>query len=390
MKSRVMRILPAAVLAAAFAAPASADLDSRTYFVPAISYVGADADRKAPGNDMADDNVGLQLGLGKALNQRWNMEFSLVGDILNRTSGNDKFEQVGLLIDGLFFFSRNPGFSPYAVIGAGALNTEFAGNGRNTNPMANIGLGFMRQVSQGGTKLRFDARYRIDQDERSIPAHEQFEDWLVNLGLAIPFGAAPQPEPAPAPEPVAEAAPAAPAAPVVVDSDGDGVPDASDACAGTPTGAKVDAKGCELDSDGDGVVDSKDSCPGTAAGVKVDVKGCKIPEVVVLHGVNFATGSARLLPESLSVLDEVAATLLKHPEMVVEIAGYTDNTGSRAFNERLSYRRAKSVRSYLITKGVAPGNLVAKGYGPANPVASNSTAEGRAENRRVELHIISK
>ncbi|HHL45140.1 MAG TPA: hypothetical protein ENJ24_01065 [Gammaproteobacteria bacterium] len=387
MKKRVLRVLPAFVMAGVFAAPVSADVDSRTYFVPAVSYVGADEDR------LADDNVGLQLGFGKAVSDRWNMEFSLVGDILEQTDTDNKYEQAGVLIDGLFFFTRNPGFAPYAVIGAGAMNTSFGGDNNNVNPMANIGLGFFRQLTQGGTQLRFDARYRVDEDDRTVvggETHERFEDWLVNLGLAIPFGAAPQPEPAPAPEPVAEAAPAPAPVPVVVDSDADGVPDEQDACAGTPVGAKVDAKGCELDSDGDGVVDSKDKCPNTAAGIKVDTKGCEIPDVVVLHGVNFVSGSDKLLPESLAILDEVAASLLKHPNMVVEVAGYTDSTGSRAFNERLSYRRAKSVRSYLITKGVSPDNLIAKGYGPANPVASNSTAQGRAENRRVELHTLKK
>ena len=390
MKNNVMRVLPALVMAGIFAAPASADFDKRTYFVPAISYVGADEDRGVDGDDIEGGNVGLQLGFGKALNDRWNLEFSLVGDTLERSTSDDKFEQVGFLIDGLFFFTRNPGYAPYIVVGAGAINTEYAGNGRNTNPMANIGFGFMRQISQGGTNLRLDARYRIDQDEESVPRHVQFEDWLVNFGLAIPFGAAAQPEPEPAPEPVAEVAPVPAPAPVVVDSDADGIPDGQDACSGTPAGAKVDSKGCELDSDGDGVVDSQDSCNGTAAGIKVDTSGCEIPEVVVLHGVNFVTGSDELLPESRAILDEAAASLVKHPAMIVEVAGYTDSTGSKALNERLSYRRAKSVRSYLVTRGVTPGNLTAKGFGPADPVASNNTAEGRAENRRVELHILSK
>ncbi len=388
MNKKVLHAFPAMALAASFGAQAvAADLDTRTYLVPALSYIGADEDR------LADDNGGLQLGFGKAVSPRWNMEFSLVGDVLEQTDTDYKYEQAGVLIDGLFFFTRNPAFAPYMVIGAGAMNTAFAGDNNNTNPMANIGFGFFRQLTQGGTQLRLDARYRVDEDDRTVPggeAHERFEDVVVNLGLAIPVGARPQPEPELAPEPeVAPATPPAPA-PVVVDTDGDGVPDEKDACAGTPVGVKVDERGCELDSDGDGVVDSKDQCPNTAAGVKVDTKGCEIPEVVILHGVNFASGSDRLLPESMAILDEVAETLRKHPEMVVEVAGYTDNTGSRAFNERLSYRRAKAVRSYLITKGVPPENLIAKGYGPANPVASNSTPEGRAENRRVELHILKK
>ncbi len=388
MNKRVLHTLPAMVLAAvSFGTAVAADVDSRTYLIPAISYIGADEDR------LADDNGGLQLGFGKAVSERWNMEFSLVGDVLEQTDTDNKYEQAGVLIDGLFFFTRSPAFAPYLVIGAGAMNTAFAGDNNNTNPMANVGFGFFRQLTQGGTQLRLDARYRVDEDDRTVPggeSHERFEDVVVNLGLAIPFGTLPQPEPEPAPEPEVAPAPAPVPAPVVVDTDGDGVPDDKDSCAGTAVGAKVDERGCELDSDGDGVVDSKDQCPNTAAGIKVDTKGCEIPEMVILHGVNFASGSDRLLPESLAILDEVAATLRKYPNMVVEVAGYTDNTGSRAFNERLSYRRAKAVRSYLITKGVIAENLIAKGYGPANPVASNSTPQGRAENRRVELHILKK
>ncbi len=387
MKNRVLRVLPAMVMASAFAAPISAEVDNRTYIAPAISYVGADDDR------LADDGAGLQLGFGKAVSERWNMEFSLVGDVLDLADGDDEYEQAGVLIDGLFFFTRNPAFAPYAVIGAGALNTSFAGDSNNTNPMANIGVGFFRQLTAGGTQLRLDARFRIDEDDRSVPGgetHERFEDWLVNVGLAIPFGAVSEPEPEPAPEPVAETAAAPAPAPVVVDSDADGVPDGQDACGGTPAGARVDSKGCELDGDGDGVVDSKDECPATAAGIKVDTRGCEIPEVAVLHGVTFVSGSDELMPESQTVLDEVAASLLKHPDMVVEVAGYTDSTGSKAFNEKLSYQRAKAVSDYLVGKGVASDNLVVKGYGPANPVASNDTAEGRAKNRRVELRILSK
>lgn len=75
MKNNVMRVLPALVMAGIFAAPASADFDKRTYFVPAISYVGADEDRGVDGDDIEGGNVGLQLGFGKALNDRWNLEF---------------------------------------------------------------------------------------------------------------------------------------------------------------------------------------------------------------------------------------------------------------------------------------------------------------------------
>jgi OOP family OmpA-OmpF porin len=117
------------------------------------------------------------------------------------------------------------------------------------------------------------------------------------------------------------------------------------------------------------------------------VHGCEIKEVVELKGVNFATGSARLLPESTAILDDAAATLRKHPEIKAEVAGHTDNTGSRALNVKLSQQRATAVMNYLVAKGVPAANLTAHGYGPDHPLADNGTADGRAANRRVELRI---
>jgi outer membrane protein OmpA-like peptidoglycan-associated protein len=104
-----------------------------------------------------------------------------------------------------------------------------------------------------------------------------------------------------------------------------------------------------------------------------------------LRGVYFETGKARLLPQSTAVLDEVAAALLANPQWRVEVAGYTDSTGSGAVNRRLSLARADAVRAYLVRAGVPPSRLVARGYGPSHPVAPNATAAGRARNRRVEL-----
>jgi len=167
------------------------------------------------------------------------------------------------------------------------------------------------------------------------------------------------------------------------DSDGDGVLDSKDKCPGTPRGAKVDRNGCELDSDGDGVVDSKDRCPGTATGVKVDSKGCAEP--VVLKGVNFENNSAVLKPGAKTVLNDVARSLKKRPDVKVTIAGHTDSRGAAAYNKTLSQQRADSVRQYLVSKGVKASNLKAKGFGEEQPTATNDTSAGRAENRRVEL-----
>jgi OOP family OmpA-OmpF porin len=182
-----------------------------------------------------------------------------------------------------------------------------------------------------------------------------------------------------------------------IDSDRDGVYDGIDQCAGSPSGATVDAKGCPLDADADGVADQVDRCPRTAPGIRVDASGCSpvrdsvLPMFsdrgsIVLHGVSFGGGSSILTPGSFAVLNGVATMLNAHPEVRVEIAAYTDDVGASALNIRLSQLRAEAVRGYLASRGVAPGRMVARGFGASSPIASNTTAAGRAQNRRVELH----
>jgi len=143
-------------------------------------------------------------------------------------------------------------------------------------------------------------------------------------------------------------------------------------------------------------------CPPPPPGSQVDANGCLIlfaPEAarsptpgaparptLILTGVNFETGRSALTRDSYIVLDAVAASLLANPDIRIEIAGYTDSTGRKFMNLRLSQGRAAAVRFYLARKGVAPARMVAKGYGASGYIAPNNTAAGRAQNRRVELH----
>ncbi|HWN80774.1 MAG TPA: OmpA family protein, partial [Candidatus Udaeobacter sp.] len=155
-------------------------------------------------------------------------------------------------------------------------------------------------------------------------------------------------------------------------------------------GSVVDAAGCPADSDGDKVADGIDKCPNTPAGTPVDATGCPTlfkegGTTVVLQGVTFATGKSMLTSESQGMLDTVAATLKANPSTKVEVQGHTDSSGSRKTNVRLSQERADAVKNYLVSKGVGADQLTAKGYGPDQPVADNKTAEGRAQNRRVQL-----
>src|SRR6266850_1821385 len=188
------------------------------------------------------------------------------------------------------------------------------------------------------------------------------------------------------------------------DEDKDGVGDGFDKCPHTPPGTTVDANGCPpaKDTDGDGVIDPQDRCPGTPAGSKVDQFGCIIlfeerapappgappapRPTVILSGVNFQSGRSVLTTSSYAVLDQVAASLVANPEIRIEIAGYTDSTGSRVMNLRLSMARAGAVRAYLARRGVSPMRMQARGYGASGYIAPNATPDGRAQNRRVELH----
>ena len=105
-------------------------------------------------------------------------------------------------------------------------------------------------------------------------------------------------------------------------------------------------------------------------------------------GVTFATNSADINANFYTVLDQVATTLGEFNQTVIEVAGHTDSTGARAYNMTLSERRAGSVVSYLSGRGVARERMIAVGAGPDHPVDTNETAEGRAQNRRVDITIV--
>lgn len=110
-------------------------------------------------------------------------------------------------------------------------------------------------------------------------------------------------------------------------------------------------------------------------------------ERIVLRGVNFDFDKSNIRSDAQVILDEAASLLGRNPEVAVSINGYTDATGTDAYNMKLSQRRAESVKSYLVGKGVAAGRLTTNGFGESNPVASNATKDGRAMNRRVELKV---
>ena len=112
------------------------------------------------------------------------------------------------------------------------------------------------------------------------------------------------------------------------------------------------------------------------------------PKSFVLENCTFETGKATLQPEAYKVVDELAEYLKRKEDERIEVGGHTDNVGKPDANQVLSTNRANTVRAYLLTKGIAPDRVTAKGYGSSIPVAENTTAEGRGLNRRTEVKIL--
>ena len=169
------------------------------------------------------------------------------------------------------------------------------------------------------------------------------------------------------------------------DSDKDGVPDEDDKCPNTKKGIEVDYRGCEVDSDDDGVVDSKDQCPKTSKDFMVDGYGC--PQTATLR-VHFASAKYNITDSIINDLQYFALFLKENKGYDVIIYGYTDSVGDANKNKALSQKRANTVKEALVRYGIKSTRLTAIGKGEENPIADNSTKEGRAQNRRIEVELI--
>ena len=211
--------------------------------------------------------------------------------------------------------------------------------------------------------LNLDARYvdlQTDVEARvpsglgftDVPAGEaNIDPWIYGIAIGYRFGAE-----KPLPEPVAEEPPPPPPPPPPPEK-----------CA---------------DGDNDGVCDTDDKCPATPAGTRVDRVGCPLSQTVK---VLFDFDSAELRPESITELERLVKLMNDVPFATALIEGHTDSVGADAYNLALSDRRAKSVFDYLTSRGVDPARLKSIGKGESEPVAENTTEEGRQENRRVLL-----
>jgi outer membrane protein OmpA-like peptidoglycan-associated protein len=176
------------------------------------------------------------------------------------------------------------------------------------------------------------------------------------------------------------------------DTDGDGIADKDDQC--PEVAGPKENNGCPWpDTDGDGVLDKDDLCPevkGTAAN-----RGCpEVTEEVVkklndyARTILFNSGKSTFKDETVPVLENMKNILKEYPQARFSIEGHTDSDGSNALNQTLSENRAAAVVTYLVENGIAADRLRSVGFGETKPIASNRTAKGKAQNRRVEVKLI--
>ncbi len=138
-----------------------------------------------------------------------------------------------------------------------------------------------------------------------------------------------------------------------------------------------------VDSDGDGVYDQFDRCPNTPKGAKVDAYGCW-----EIGMVFFDFDQADIKPEYHPLLLEIAEVLKKNPDLKLKVIGSTDSRGDEEYNYRLGLKRARAVKAFLVAHGVNPAQLIVVSVGETQPIADNTTEEGRAKNRHVRFEIV--
>lgn len=343
------------------------------------------------GDQDLDNALTYSLGLGYNLTDSWSTEFVLnyFNADTESSSGSD-VDGLVYRLDALYHFMPGNALVPYVAGGLGGITLDPDSGGSDTDFLVNYGVGL---------KYFFTEDLAVRGDVRHIHAFGDPENnFVYTAGLTYLMGGKDDQPPAPLP---------------IVDSDGDGITDLQDRCPGTPPGTAVDAAGCPLDTDGDGVYDERDQCPDTPAGVAVNPLGCpldsdrdgvydyldKCPDtpagltvdekgcpISMTLSIEFDVDKDDIKPRYHNELAKGAAFIRKYSDQKILIAGHTDSTGTEAYNEILSQRRAESVRNYLIQNfGLDGEKLFARGFGETAPIATNDTIEGRQHNRRVEL-----
>jgi len=262
-----------------------------------------------------------------------------IGDVDYKNS-NDDTGITRIFSNVIKEYPLNEKSSLYALVGAGVevFSNELFNN--ETGLFGNYGFGYKYKFDND-MALKFDLRHLIETDHGD-------NNLLYTVGLAIPFGQKAQPTKVS--EPVEEAK----------------------------------AVATELDSDNDGVADKMDACPNSAPNAIVDETGCAI---TVNLKVLFDFDKATIKEAYTGKLSRFAEVLKAYPMINTQLSAHTDSFGDDDYNMKLSKQRAAAVKQALINLGIKDTRITTEGFGETKPVATNETADGRAQNRRVEATV---
>lgn len=347
------------------------------------------------------------LGVGYNFTERLATELNLSYVVTETASQvKDDVEYAAVRLDLLYHFPLSGKLEklvPYVAAGVGEAFVVPEHIANDKNFLVGYGGGAKYFVTDD-LALRCDVRHLLDiNDDDAQRSDTVLSNFTATAGIFLQFGgreevkeaaqAAPV-ETAPVEKAPVQAAPAEIVAAKAVDSDGDGVVDNLDLCPGTAAGVAVDAKGCPvvIDKDRDGVVDAQDKCPGTPANTVVDTRGCpvpvapvaEIPEPVLMFSFFYPLNMADV--NTGADQEKMVAFVKENLGRRFVIEGHTDSIGNTATNMKLSVQRAEKIKAYLVEKlGVADSLVEARGFGENNPIADNSTQEGRRQNRRVDI-----
>lgn len=288
-----------------------------------------------------------------------------------KNGGNTNMNR--LFLNAVKKYALTDKWAAYGLAGLGNQDVSQEAGENEDSVFFNWGVGLRYDIPYYGIALKSDVRHLVSfKNTRN--------DVMYTFGIAMPLGKKYSETIAPVVPKVEEEVIKA-AVPIVDgDDDNDGVLNSKDLCPDTLPGVVVDKNGCELDDDKDGVVNRLDKCPGTSEGVKVNSEGCV---ATIDLKVNFDTNSAVIKEQYNSVITEFANILKENKNLKATIEAHTDSRGSDSYNEKLSQRRADSALKALENENIDPTRLKAIGYGETQPISTNATKEGRAQNRRV-------
>ncbi|MFT7218402.1 MAG: OOP family OmpA-OmpF porin [Candidatus Azotimanducaceae bacterium] len=315
-----------------------------------------------------DNHVGL--GVGYRFDSPWGIEFTyqtMETDFDNAALGDADIDLWRL--DGLYHFKTENDVNPFLSFGYGRSDYDLELISDEGENQINIGAGVKWFFSEKAA-LRGDFKLYEGNREETVES-------AISLGLHFALGGSKRAGK------ISE-----PAQPVDGDADGDGVLDSIDRCPGTPASVAVNSRGCPRDDDGDGVYNYEDSCLDTTnRRAQIDASGCyeKLTRRVhITLKVEFDFDSSQQRDEHAVEVERVADFMVQFPDSKVVMEGHTDSKGEPIYNQGLSERRAKTIADMLVDKFSVNGSRVSsKGRGETKPVATNDTAEGRQQNRRV-------